>query len=229
MAAIAVGGLLLLFLLWVVFSGKPVGPWLLHSMPNLAATGNLPPLSDAMMRDAALRAKVQALGERDEGWIFVNYRAVDTEVAAILLQWSGADMTRATKTYEGLDSRVDTFLRAIYGFPADEPIVGAPLVGDNPWVRWFNHYKPRLLIQMAAQRVYAGEVTYDIAADRMSIEPILSRDFMDGFREFVSQQPDPAPYVNNLLAFIDSTAGLKNLPPKEREIVDQLMALRRKP
>lgn len=213
----------------LVFTGRAPGPWSFDNLPDLAATGDLPSLSEAMRTDDALRARVKALGDRDEGWMFANYRDVDTQVAGILLQWSGANMTRAEKTVEGLDSRIDTFLRRIYGFNDTDFIVGEPIMGNNPWVRWFNHYKPRLLIQMAAQRVYDGEVGYDPATDRMSVEPSLSRSFISGFRDFVAQQPQKAPYINNLLAFIDSTAGLANLPPADRKIVDELMALREKP
>lgn len=227
--AAAAAAALLVVLSILVFSGRAPGPWSLDNLPDLAATGDIPMLSEAMRTDSALRARVQKLGERDEAWMFTNYREVDSEVAGILLQWSGANMASAAKTAEGLDSRVDTFLRRIYGFNDSDFIVGEPIMGDKPWVRWFNHYKPRLLIQMAAQRVYDGEARYDPATDRMSVEPRLSRPFMRAFREFVAQQPQKAAYINNLLAFIDSTAGLAALPPKEREIIDELMALREKP
>lgn len=229
MAAAVLGVALLAVLVWAIVSGRAPGPWSLRALPDLAASGDLPALSEAMRTDDALRARVRALGGRDEGWLFVNYREADTEIAGILLQWSGANMASAAKTREGLDSRIDTFLRRVYGFGPDDDIVGEPIMGDRPWVRWFNHYKPRLLIQMAAQRVYDGDAVYDPATDRMTIEPRLSRHFIDAFTEFVMQQPQKAPYINNLLAFIDSTAGLKNLPPKDRKTIDDLMALREKP
>lgn len=229
MAAACLGGLLLLALLLALFLGRAPGPWSLDSLPDLAATGDLPTLSEAMRTDTALRARVRALGERDEGWIFANFRDTDTEVAGILLQWSGANMRSAEKTREGLDSRIDTFLRRIYGFGPDDYIVGEPIMGNNPWVRWFNHYKPRILIQMAGQRVYDGDVHYDPATDRMRVTPRLSSHFMDGFAAFVAEQPQKAPYINNLVAFINASAGLNNLSPKDRKIVDDLMALREKP
>ncbi len=220
---------LVALLAFMVFSDRPLGPWQSSGMPDLAATGELPQLSIAMDADPALEERVRALANRDEGWLFANFRDVDIEIVSILLMWSQADMSSAAKTREGLDSRIDTFLRKIYGFGPDDYILGDPLVGTDPWVRWFNHYKPRLLIQTAAQRVYDRGVVYDPVEDRMLITGDLSQWFLKDFRVFLEQQPDPAPFLNNFLAFVNATKGLQNLSEEDREIVQELMALRPKP
>ena len=141
--------------------------------------------------------------------------------------WAGADMTTAARTAEGLDSRVETFLRKIYGLGPDDYIVGSPLVGDKPWVRWFTHFKSRLMIQMAAMRVYDGDVVYDVAKDRIILNARLSPAFLDDFTAFARQQPDPTPYINNLIAFIDQTAGLAHLSDKDKKRVKALTELRK--
>lgn len=212
---------------WDFVTGRPLAPWSFSTLPNLSATGDLPSLSDAMERDAALRTRVQALTEKDEGWLFVNYKEVDKEIAAILLMWAGADMTKGGRTAEGLDQRIDIFLRKVHGLGPDDYIMGDPLIGDRPWVRWFTHFKPRLLIQMAAMRVYDGAVVYDPLRDKMGIDARLSPAFMKGFAAFAAQQPDPTPYINNLLAFIDSTLGLKNLSEGDDKRIKALIALRK--
>jgi hypothetical protein len=224
-SALVILGLFLMALIWSSISGRPLAPWTLSSLPNLAATGDLSSLTDVMENNSILRDRVKALGNKDEGYIFTNYREVDKEISAILLMWAGADMTKAVRTNEGLDLRVDTFLRKIYGFGPDDLIVGDPLTGDNPWVRWFNHFKPRLLIQMAGSRVYDGDITYDPVRDRMAIDARLSPSFFNDFTAFVAQQPKPAPYINNLLAFIDETVGLKSLSDKDKARIKALMNL----
>jgi hypothetical protein len=222
-AGLVLAGLLVL----LVVSGRPLVPWALSGLPELPATGVLPPLSAAMETNPELRARVRALGERDEAWLFVNYKETDKEIAAILLMWAGANMARGGVTPEGLDPRIDTFLRKVYGLGPDDYITGDPVIGDRPWVRWFTHFKPRLLIQLAAQRVYSGKVTYDPRRDRMSVEPRLSTHFMDGFMAFARQQPDPTPYINNLVAFIDSTTGLAKLSASDKARIEALAAQRR--
>ena len=189
---------------------------------SLAAVGEIPPLHEVMERNEALRMKVEDFAARDEAFLFVNYRQVDEDIAAILLLWAGVDLSKAGETVEGIDRRVDSFLRKAHGLSPDDLLVGEPLLGKNPWIRWLGYFKSRLLIQAAGQRIYDGGASYDYRKDKIYVRGRLSEDFLKGFTAFVKQQPDPKPYINNLLVFIDETKGLKNLDEEENKLVTEL-------
>ena len=226
-----VGGFVLfvLILLAVFWSrGETLMPWSPNTHLDLPATGTLPSLSEAMKQNPNLRRRVQKLNTYDEAYLFVNYAQVDEDISAILLLWAGADLNDAGRTREGLDKRVDKFLRAIYGFGPDDYIKGDPVMGERPWPRWFSYFKTRLLVQLAAQRVYTQPPQYDLRSGEITVSGSFSRAFMNGFTEFLKLQENPAPYINNFLVFVDETRGLRNLPEEDRMMVEKMVALKEK-
>lgn len=189
---------------------------------SLAAVGEIPPLHEAIKNNEALRAKVEDFSAKDEAFLFVNYRQVDEDIATILLLWAGVDLSQTGKTEEDVDRRVDAFLRKAHGLSSDDLLIGEPLLGKNPWIRWLGYFKSRLLIQAAGQRIYDGGASYDYRNDKIYVQGKLSEDFFEGFTAFVKQQREPKPYINNLLVFIDETKGLKNLDEEENKLITRL-------
>ncbi len=222
------GALILLLTVFLWFQGETLAPWSPDRLPDLPATGDLPALSEAMENNPVLRARVEKLAAYDEAFLFVNYRQVNEEAAAILLLWAGANLNDTRKTREGIDQRIDLFLRAIYGFGPEDFIKGDPVMGDRPWARWFNHFKIRLLIQVAGQRVYKDPPLYDLRSGQMTVESDFSRPFMNGFLTFLEQQPAPRPFINNFIVFVQDTKGLNALSDHDRQIIEAMQALKKK-
>lgn len=224
--------MLAIVVLALIFSGS--GSRQDH-LPDLAPAGFLPSLQTVMRDNAALRRRVQDLSEREAAYVFVQYKAVDREIASILLLWGGADLTvkpgqetgiaHRVGSTRSMDPRVAQVLRRIYGFGAGEPIAGHPLAGDTPWEDFFSHCRVRLLAQIAGDAVFDAPVLYDVARDSLSVQGRLSQDFFEGFTAFVQSQPNPRPYVMNLLTFVDDTKGLRNLSPDEKRMVRALYDL----
>lgn len=188
---------------------------------SLAAVGEIPPLHEVMERNEALRMKVEDFAARDEAFLFVNYRQVDEDIAAILLLWAGVDLSKAGETAEGIDRRVDSFLRKAHGLSPDDLLVGEPLLSRIPGYAGWAILSPAFLYKPPDKGFMTG-ASYDYRKDKIYVRGRLSEDFLKGFTAFVKQQPDPKPYINNLLVFIDETKGLKNLDEEENKLVTEL-------
>lgn len=217
--------LILLAIFWV--SGETLLPWAGNKDLDLPSTGTLPALSVAMDNNPALKDRVEKLNTYDEAYLFVNYKQVNEDIAAILLLWAGADLSDNAATREGIDRRIDKFLRAIYGFGPDDYIKDDPVMGRAPWPRWFTYFKTRLLVQLAAQRIYTEVPEYDPRSGEIMVNGTFSGPFIRGFIDFLKLQENPAPYINNFLVFVDETKGLKNLSPQELQTVERLNAMKR--
>lgn len=189
---------------------------------EVRGAGRVPNLTTVMKTNARLRKQVKEFCDKDENFVFGQPEQADKEIVEILLMWSGVDLDQPVtqKTREGLHPHVDHFIRGIYDMRDTSVIVNNPLVGKEPWLRLFNRYKARLIIQCAAgQKVYNGDIAYDAELDLLSVNAELSEDFMNNFKAFVSTQENPKRYINNLLVFIDETKKLKNLSDKERALI----------
>ncbi len=227
----SLGGLsvLALIILAVFWSqGETLLPWTPNNNLDLPATGTLPALSVAMDQNPDLRRRVGNLNAYDEAYLFVNYKQVNEDVAAILLLWAGANLNDARPTREGIDRRIDRFLRAIYGFGPDDYIQDDPVMGRAPWARWFTYFKTRLLVQVAAQRIYTAPPSYDIRSGDIAVESGFSQAFINGFIDFLKLQDNPNPYINNFLVFVDETKGFKNLSEEDQKTVEEIVALKKK-
>ncbi|MEM6780968.1 MAG: hypothetical protein AAF569_03805 [Pseudomonadota bacterium] len=192
---------------------------------ELRGVGRIPNMTYAMAGNRDLRDRVEMLCAQNEAYVFGQINAVDKEIVEILLLWSGVDLDEPVtqNTREDIHPHVDHFIRAAYNMRDTSPIKNNPLVGEDPWIRWFGQYKSRLIAQCAAGRqVYDGKVTYNIDRDRVIVDGELSADFINGFAEFLQTKDDKKLYTNNLLAFINDTKGLKNLSDTERELIDVL-------
>lgn len=189
---------------------------------EVRGAGRLPNLTTVMKTNAELRRKVKDFCAKDEGYVFGDPDAADREIVEILLMWSGIDLDEPVtkKTREGLHPHVDHFIRAVFDMRDTSPIVKNPLVGNDPWLRLFSRYKVRLIVQCAAgQKVYNGDILYDVELDRLTIKGGLSPDFINGFKSYVATKENPKRYINNLLAYIDDTKGLKKLSDEEKELI----------
>lgn len=198
----------------------------LPGIPTIAAIGTVPPLHDVMLENSSLKSRVSDLKKIDEAQLFVNFAAVDREIAEIIFLWAGVteeEIAAASSLYR--DPRVEVFLRKAYDLPPEEPIAGNPLLGPSPWPRLFNRFKARLLIQGHGVAIYKGSAVYDLEKDNITVEGVLSKKFFRDFSKFLEDVPDPKPYINNLLVFIDETKGLRRLSDEEKTLVNDLRAI----
>lgn len=185
---------------------------------NLPPAGRLPSLQQAMRENPALRAKVNEFSQRDEAYLFANYAQADADVATILLLWGGADVNNTSKSSEGMDNRVERFLRAV--FQESGPLTNNPRMGKNPWPRLFLHYKLRLIAQTAGGKApFEGELRYDTARDRIMMEGRLSKDFFQDFGAFLKSRSDPEPFRNNLVYYVDQIRPFTSLSAAENEAI----------
>ncbi len=186
---------------------------------TIPAIGNLRPLDIAMSENKNIRNRVKQILSYDEVYLFVNYRQVNGVVAEILFLW--AEMTpEQLQEMKGREA-IDYFLRYIYGLPKDEPIQNNPLLGVKPWPTLFNRFKSKLLMQGQGYKVYDGLAYYDSEQDKMVIEGALSKPFVTNFMKFLKAKKtsDQKRYINNFLAFVNETKGLKSLSEEEKSMV----------
>lgn len=189
---------------------------------DLPSIGNLPSLSISMNQSNILEQRVEALMALDGAYLFVNDRDVNGRVADIIFLWMGLT-PEDIKQGKG-KAAVEIFLRRLYGLPDDEPIENNPLLGADPWPRFFNDTKAKLLIQGGGKDVYGGEAFYDFLNNKIIIEGKISKNFVKNFAEFLNTQ-DQATRTrlkNNFLGFINATKGLKTLTPDERKTLQML-------
>lgn len=173
---------------------------------NLPPIGQLPSLQSAMDDNKVLRDKVRAFSEKDDAAIFANYAQTDADITAILLLWAGADLSQTARTAEGLDPRVDRFLRRVFVLGGLEPIVNNPRLGRDPWPRLFAYYKIRLIAQTpGGQAPFRNGLSYDMGRDRLIVtDGGLSRSFFSAFGAFLKTQPNAARFRANLITYLNT-------------------------
>ncbi len=182
----------------------PAPDWVDETGINLPPVGSLPSLQQAMRTNPDLRRRVEQFGKKTEGVLFARYRETDADITAILLLWAGANLSDSAKTREGIDGRVDTFIRRVYMLGGLEPITNHHRLGGNPWPRLFAYYKVRLMAQTkGGQGPFAGTLVYSIGNDRITLENgRLNRRFFSDYGAFLRTQPDAAQLRANLLAYV---------------------------
>lgn len=189
---------------------------------NITAFGNLPDLNQAVQSNARMFDLIQNLLRYDEAFLFVNYGQVNSEVATLMFLWAGIDEITLNKI--GSQRAIATFIRRAYGFPEDEPLMGNPLLENNPWGDLFNRFKAQILMQGQGHKIYDGLAYFDNEEDRMVVDANLSKDFIAGFAEFLQTQDSQMrkKYFNNFLLFIRDTKGFNNLSEKDKELLKEL-------
>lgn len=196
---------------------KTPRPWVEEKGFNLPPVGSLPSLQTAMQSNASLRAAVMAFSEKDDAQIFADYKQTDAQIAVILLGW--ADANETGRTGEGIDARVDTFLRRAFEMPGLEPVLNNPRLGRDPWSRLFGYYKARLIAQTpGGQAPFTGGVVYDVGNDRLLARGGLNRAFFAEFGAFIRGRPDAATYRDNLLTYIN--VARPALAAQDRDILN---------
>ena len=216
-------GLVLLSTLLVIFLGRtPENTARPEQEFNIPAFGNLPDLKFAMKQDSEINMLVQRLLGYDEAFIFVNYSDVNNDMARLMFLWVGIDNIELKRI--GAQRAIAVFLRRVYGLPDDEPIMGNPLLEGNPWGDLFNRYKAQILMQGHGYKIYDGLAYYDNEEDQMVVRANLSKNFVEGFAEFLKTQEVQArkKYLNNFLLFIRETKGLKNLSEQDKKLIKKL-------
>ncbi len=189
---------------------------------NIAPFGNLPPLNQALNDSGRMLRLAEGLVSYDEAFLFVNYRQVNTEIATLLFLWVGID--EETLQNIGSQRAIAIFIRRAYGLPDDEPIIGNPLLEDNPWGDLFNRFKAQILMQGQGHKIFDGLAYFDNELDQMVVRADISEDFVGGFSEFLQTQPADArkKYFNNFLLFIRDTKGFNNLSNKDKKLLQML-------
>ena len=193
---------------------------------NISSFGMLMPLNDAMAQSSDVNALAQKLLAYDEVVLFVNYPQVNSDMASLMFLWSG--MTRAELKKLGGQRAIAVFLRHVYGLPKDEPIIGNPLLEGNPWGDLFNRFKAQILMQGQGHKIYDGLAYYDNEQNQMVVRADLSKEFMNGFAEFLKTQNSKKrkKYFNNFLLFIRDTKGFNNLSKKDKAMIKTLQGIK---
>jgi hypothetical protein len=189
---------------------------------TLPAFGNLPDLGQSMRQDRDINTLAQKLLSYDEFFIFVNYPQVNAEMASLMFMWVGMTPSEVRKL--GGQKAIAVFLRRVYELPADEPILGHPLLENNPWGDLFNEFKAAILMQGQGHKIYDGLAYYDNEIDQMVVRGDLSEEFVTGFAEFLKTQESAKrkKYLNNFFLFIRETKGFKNLSEKDKALIKKL-------
>lgn len=191
---------------------------------SIPAIGLFPPLDQVMAKNRSLRTRVERITQYDEGFIFANYRQINSEVADILFLWSGMEPD-LIKQKDGREL-VEIFIRRLHNLPYNEPVYDNPFVGENPWPGLFARFKARLLMQGNGHKVYDGEAYYNSIDDQMVIEGELSKRFVRPFKKFLETKPaeERRRFINNFLSFVEETKGLSNLSNEEKAMLRDLGA-----
>lgn len=189
---------------------------------NIAAFGTLPDLNQAMRDNGQIDALVQKLLSYDEAFMFANYRQVNNDVAALMFLWAGISQRQLSEI--GAQRAIEIFIRRAYGLPNDEPIIGNPLLEENPWGDLFNRFKAQILMQGQGHKIYKGLAYFDNETNQMVIRGDLSKSFMNDFAEFLNTQSadQRRRYINNLLLFIRETKGLQSLNTNDKKFLQSL-------
>ena len=191
---------------------------------TIPAIGLFPPLDQAMSENRSLRSRVERVTSYDEGYLFANYRQVNSEIADILFLWSG--MTPELIKQKDGQELVEIFIRRLHNLPYNEPVYNNPFIGENPWPQLFARFKVQLLMQGNAHKVYEGTAYYHSLDDRMVIEGEISKKFVSAFGKFLQSKPEEERrrFINNFLSFIEETKGLRNLSNEEKIMLKDLGA-----
>lgn len=187
-----------------ILEREPAPEWVNQSGINLPPIGTLPSLQAAAQGNPLLQRALDEFAKKDDAELFANYARTDADITAILLLWAGVDLDRGGRTMEGIDSRVDLFLRRAYGLTMGAPLRNHPRLGRDPWPRLFAQYKARLIAQAAGGAApFTGTLRYNSARDRVILEKGgLNRRFFNDFGRFVRSRPNADALRNNLLAYI---------------------------
>lgn len=189
---------------------------------NIQAFGTLPNLNEAMRDNSRINALVQKLLSYDDAYVFVNYRQVNTELATLMFLWAGISEEELNRI--GSQRAIAVFIRRAYALPADEPIVGNPILEDNPWGDLFNRFKAQILMQGQAHKIYDGLAYFDNETDEMIINGNISEEFIEGFEGFLKTQDAQTrkKHFNNFLLFIRDTKGFRELSEEDKELIKVL-------
>lgn len=218
-------GSVCLILLIIYFSRPPENAARPDQIFNVQSFGTFPALREAMDEKASITRLVQNLLTHETTYLFTNYRDVNNDVASIMFLW--ADISNKKLTDIGSQRAIEIFIRRTYALPDDEPIVGNPLLEENPWGDLFGRFKAQILMQGQGHKIYDGLAYFDNERNQMVVRADLSKSFMRGFGDFLKNQPADLRrrYLNNLLLFIRETKGLSNLSDRDKEYITQLRNL----
>lgn len=219
---IGVLGCICLVLLFTYLNRAPENAARPDQAFNIGAFGTLPDLSEAMQENGQINALVQNFLSYDEAFLFANYRPVNNDMATLLFLWAGISQKQLSEI--GAQRAIEIFIRRAYALPDDEPIIGNPLLEENPWGDLFNRFKAQILMQGQGHKIYDGLAYFDNETNQMVIRGDLSKSFMNDFAEFLNTQSaeQRRRYINNLLLFIRETKGLNNISEQNKELVKNL-------
>lgn len=191
---------------------------------SIPAIGLFPSLDQAMVKNKSLRSRVERITKYDEGFLFANYRKINSEVADILFLWSGMKPD-LIKQKDGREL-VEIFIRRLHNLPYSEPVYDNPFIGEDPWPNLFARFKAQLLMQGNGYKVYEGSAYYNSVDDQMVIEGTLSKKFVRAFGKFLESKPadERRRFINNFLSFVEETKGINNLTSEEKAMLRDLGA-----
>lgn len=212
------------------FENRPPAPTfnLQSSGPTLLGRKRIPPLHQAALSDIRLREMVDALSTIPATDYFARPELANQMIVEILLRWTGADMAAQGAYGPYIDARLVAFLRAMGAMP--DGIDGNDEIKPdqvdalyNSWYRVYEHYRTRLITQIAGKEIYSGRVAYDLNADRVSVSGPISQDFLSRLQSSLRESRHSGDVMRGFLDYVDRSKGLNSLSEAEH---DMIMALR---
>lgn len=197
-------------------------------LPTLRGFGELPDLHISMSMDEDLLNLVLDFASNWDISRLEDGAALDSDVQDILWQWAGVQDVLANSRGQHVDARKLEFLEAYFGsdylqipFRASNPAAFAGAALEDVWDFVLANLKAQLMLQVGANVIFEGAVTYNAWSGEIEGVMGLSQDAVDDL-EAAAPSPGAALelYWQEVAQFLEFTKGLANLDSGENTIIN---------
>ena len=191
-------------------------------LPTLRGYGELPDLHIAMSQNETLLDLVTAFATSWTPDKFAGGAALDAELDAILFAWAGAQDPSPVWPY---DPAYLQFLEAQFGVSVrDHPfarIHAGWAAIDESWHLTTGNLKAHLLVQIGAQSLFSGPVTYNPVSGEIEGDLTLSQTEIDALvARATAMGVDTQAYWVEVAEFLQFAKGYANFTAAEDQIMD---------
>jgi Ca2+-binding RTX toxin-like protein len=196
-------------------------------LPTLRGYGTLTELRVAMAANESLFELVQDFAAGWDTSRFEDGVSLDADIEEILWTWAGVENVASSSRGGEIDARHLEFLEEFFGEEfiqnggSSNPYVNAAAELNLAWERLFYYLKAQLIVQVGAESVFDGTISYNVYTGEFEGEMILSQDAVDNLEAAAPASGAPLRhYWEQVGEFLAFTKGFGELETAENTMMD---------
>lgn len=196
-------------------------------LPKLRGYGKLADLTIVMSQNEELLGLVEDFVESWDISRFEDGASLDADLQEILWTWAGVESVASNSRGGAIDARKLEFLEEFFGNEFlqngtnPNPYVNAAAQLNEAWERVFFQMKAQLMVQVGADAVFGGTISYNAFTGELEGEMELSQDTVDALELAAPASGVPLRhYWEQIGEFLAFTKGFAELETAENTMMN---------